>query len=147
MRPVARQAVATASPSTIWKTCFADMQWEKWDPDVSSVEDVEGGLRNGGKFTFVMKKDNQRAPCVLSDVIQEKCLTFSGSLGPVKYKGIIELTPMDASTTSVNYSFGLYGFLGLIVGYLAKKDIVKGTEGGLHNIVKLSEEAQTKTIE
>ena len=43
---------------------------------------------------------------------------------------------------SMGNSFELNGCLGGIFGMLNKKGVVEGTEGGLANMVKLSEEAQ-----
>jgi hypothetical protein len=39
MAPIERSAVATATPETIWETCFTDMKWEKWDVDVKEVRE------------------------------------------------------------------------------------------------------------
>ena len=35
MGPVERQADAKATPGNVWSACFADFQWEKWDPDLA----------------------------------------------------------------------------------------------------------------
>ena len=36
------------------------------------------------------------------------------------------------------------GLIGSVVSFMKKKDVVGGTQGGLDNMVKLSEEAQKK---
>ena len=37
MAPIARSAVANATPEAIWKACFEHMKFEMWDPDVTEV--------------------------------------------------------------------------------------------------------------
>ena len=43
-----------------------------------------------------------------------------------------------------NDRFGLEGLLGAVMSLFMKKAVVGGTQGGLDNMVKLSEEAQKK---
>jgi hypothetical protein len=40
MAPVERSTVANATPETIWNTCFEEMKFETWDPDVTEVSTV-----------------------------------------------------------------------------------------------------------
>jgi hypothetical protein len=50
---------------------------------------------------------------------------------------------MDNFTTRITYSFELFGTLGFIIAALFRKeDVVRGTERGLTNMVKLCEEGQ-----
>jgi hypothetical protein len=47
------------------------------------------------------------------------------------------------TTTRITYSFELFGTLGFIIAALFRKeDVVRGTERGLTNMVKLCEEVQ-----
>ena len=144
MAPVERTANAAAAPNTIWQTCFTNTEdFAKWDPDVSAVTNAEGGCADGGKFTFVMKEGPMKEiHCVLSDVAQNERLTFSGGAlaGLMKFNGTIELTPKDDLNTTVKYTFHLQGLIGSLLS--GTKSVVEGTEGGLTNIVKMSEEAQ-----
>merc|ERR1719296_35077 len=83
--------------------------------------------------------------CTLSNVAENKSLTFSGSAvgGLMKFEGIIHLEPTDDdSTTKVKYSFGMSGAVGSVFQYIQSKYVVGGTETGLENIVRMSEEAQ-----
>eukprot|EP00568_Trieres_chinensis_P008787 CAMPEP_0183307270 /NCGR_PEP_ID=MMETSP0160_2-20130417/17233_1 /TAXON_ID=2839 ORGANISM="Odontella Sinensis, Strain Grunow 1884" /NCGR_SAMPLE_ID=MMETSP0160_2 /ASSEMBLY_ACC=CAM_ASM_000250 /LENGTH=162 /DNA_ID=CAMNT_0025470823 /DNA_START=181 /DNA_END=669 /DNA_ORIENTATION=- len=161
MAPVVRSSDVKASPSTIWSSCFSDMKWEKWDPDVTEMIDVEGGLTEGGTFQFVMKEGPVKTcPCRLSNVVKDKSLTFSGSAmgGMLTFEGTFELVPKEggeedtattttATTTTVNYTFGMEGCLGSLVSMANPKAIVEGTEAGLANVVRISEEGQKKADE
>mmetsp|Transcript_6748 Transcript_6748/g.8207 ORF Transcript_6748/g.8207 Transcript_6748/m.8207 type:complete len:150 (-) Transcript_6748:226-675(-) len=149
MAPVESEAIAKAKASTIWKTCFQDMKWEKWDPDVVEVTNIQnGGFMEGGTFDFVMKEGPVKViPCTISNFQHEKSITFSGSAmgGLLSFSGTIELTPQENDNeTKVYYTFALSGCLGSIVSFANPKPIVAGTENGLANIVRLSEEAETK---
>ena len=66
---------------------------------------------------------------------------FYGLLGA---EGKIRISSVDDATSKIDYSFELKGFLGSIVSVVKKKECVEGTEGGLANMVKLSEDAQKK---
>lgn len=143
MSPVVRESDVLATPGTIWNTCFSDMKWEKWDPDVTELVCIEGGCIEGGTFNFVMKEGPLKiVPCSMSNVKAEKSLTFSGAAmsGFMKFSGTIDLTPKDDSTTTVKYSFLMSGLLGYMIAWF-NPAVVKGTEMGLANIVRLSEEA------
>mmetsp|Transcript_28936 Transcript_28936/g.40572 ORF Transcript_28936/g.40572 Transcript_28936/m.40572 type:complete len:152 (+) Transcript_28936:80-535(+) len=148
MAPVEREALVKATPKTIWTTCFQDMKWEKWDPDIVEVTNVRnGGFMDGGTFDFVMKEGSMKVvPCTLSNFVHEKSFTFSGSVmgGFLSFVGTIELTPTAETEkeTKVNYTFELSGCLGSLLSCANPKPIVDGTENGLANIVRLSEEAE-----
>jgi len=100
---------------------------------------------DGATCTFVMKDSNIKAPVKLS-VVPEESLIFSGSMlgGLAKFTGDIKLTSVGVESTKINYSFEMKGFVGMLLNTFKSKEIVGGTEKGLENIVKLSEEAQKK---
>ena len=135
-----RKALANVDPATIWRTCFVPMKWETWDPDVNKLENVKGGCTEGATFDYVMK-DGMRAKATLSDVVENRSLTFSGSLmgGLVGFQGILRLIPKDDANTEIEYEFGMKGFLGSIAGYFSKTKIVHGVEEGLRRIVNIAE--------
>ena len=145
---VERESVAAASPTTIWNTCFAHMKWDIWDPDVERIEDVDEvkGLVEGTTATFVMKKESGggKLPIVVIDLEQYKKFTFKGSImgGLLKFTGKITLEEKSENETLVNYAFGMKGLVGTIFSVVNSKAVVGGTENGLANIIKLSEEAQ-----
>lgn len=144
MAPVNVSDDVVATPSTIWKTCFAPMKWELWDPDLKELTEVSGACVNGTTMNFIMQT-GQVVPVTLSNVVQNQSLTFSGkmALGLVKFEGTVVLSSSSESTkTNVDYTFGISGCIGSIISKATWKDIVEGTENGLKNIVKLSEEAQ-----
>lgn len=146
MAPTVREADCAATAATIWTSCFVDMKWERWDPDVEAVKDVVGGLADGSTFTFVMKDGPvKETPCKLSNVKDAESLTFSGAAmgGLMSFSGTITLAPNDGGGTHVKYEFGLGGPLGMLVNVLPGAAVVDGVEGGLANIVRISEEAQT----
>jgi hypothetical protein len=145
--PVERSAVAAATPSTIWKSCFEEMKWEIWDEDVLEIVNIKGGRCNeGATFTFHMKENDRMAPCKLIKVKENETLTFAGTLfaGMLGFEGKILLTQQEDGKTKVDYSFELSRLLGALVMMINPKPVVDGTETGLANIVRLSEEAQAK---
>jgi hypothetical protein len=147
MAPCVRESDVKATPATIWKTCFADMKFEKWDPDVVRLEDVSGECKDGTTLSFIMKEGPiKKVPCKLSDVKENESLRFYGIAmgGAMSFDGLIEITAKDDNTSHIKYTFALNGFLGSMVSWLNPTPIVSGTEGGLANMVKLSEEAQEK---
>eukprot|EP00984_Skeletonema_dohrnii_P035357 scaffold35011_cov178-Skeletonema_dohrnii-CCMP3373.AAC.1 len=62
--------------------------------------------------------------------------------GLLKADGKVLISAVDDATSKIDYSFELKGLLGSIVAIIKKKECVEGTEGGLANMVKLSEAAQ-----
>merc|ERR1719445_317970 len=153
-----RSAIVKSSPSKIWKTCFADMKWEQWDPDLEGLQDVvhpNGKLATGTTFTFVMK-DGVKMPVKLTEVTDEKSFTLGGAMfyGMMKPHMQIELLDNPDSvaqntsseehqeSTLVKYTFGLCGMLGSVFGWRNMKAIIEGTEKGLENIKKMSEESK-----
>lgn len=144
MAPVERSAVAEATPETIWKTCFSPMKWEAWDVDVDHLDNVSGECVEGTTFDFVMKEGNLVIPNVLINVEENKKLTFVGKFarGLMKNMGTVTLTPEGSNKTKIDYTFELQGPLGWIFGHVKSEAVVGGTEEGLANMVKLSEEAQ-----
>lgn len=147
MAPVERGETFAAKPETIWKACFSHMKWELWDADVAEVIDVQGdGCVSGTKCVFVMKDGGMKASTALSNVVENERLTFSGSMlgGAASFQGDIELTPQDGGKTLVNYTFHMKGCVGAILNAFKKDAIVGGTEVGLANIGRLSEEAEKK---
>ena len=92
-------------------------------------------------------KDDMDVPCILSNVVPNQSLTFSGSkFGLVKFQGdiILSRTMSSSSKTKIDYNFELSGCLGSFLALLTKKDVIDGTEGGLKNLKEFSEEAQKK---
>ena len=87
-----------------------------------------------------------KASTALSNVVENERLTFSGSMlgGAASFQGDIELTPQDGGKTLVNYTFHMKGCVGAILNAFKKDAIVGGTEVGLANIGRLSEEAEKK---
>ena len=106
--------------------------------------DVSGVCEDGTTFTFVMKDSGMKIKQTLSGVKKNESLTFSGTFMAVKVIGIITLTPEGSDKTKIDYSFDMGGCVGSIMKNLNQKSVVGGTEGGLANIVSLSEEAQQK---
>ena len=91
-------------------------------------------------------KDGNKFPIALSNVVKHKSVDFSGGVlgGFVRAEGKVLITPVDESTSKIDYSFELLGFLGSIVSAIKRKEVVGGTEGGLKNMVTMSEEAHKK---
>ena len=163
MAPVTRTATVSATPRTIWKACFAPMQWQAWDVDVQAVQDVQGGCVNGGTFVFVMKdgggRTSSKAPTTLFNVKEYQTLSYTGAFlgGLVQFQGDFVLeepavvveknttsstsTSSSDQTTKITYTFQMTGFLGSLVGWMKSDMIVHGVEKGLENIKQISENA------
>jgi len=140
MAPFVRSSIAKASPATIWSSCFEDMKWEKWDPDLTGLGDVSGGCENGTSFKFEMKKGQPPFPMVLENVAKNVSLTFKGGRGCIiKCIGTIVLKPVQANSTQIEYSFKMSGLMGGLLSSLKKEEIIGGMEQGLANMVSLSE--------
>ena len=83
----------------------------------------------------------------LSDVVQYKTLTFTGNfIGIAEVTGKVVITSIidDNTKTTIDFSFDFSGCAGGIIGWLMKGKTITGTEGGLANMKRLSEEAQKK---
>lgn len=143
MAPIRVSATVAATPTTIWEACFAHMKWQIWDPDLAEVKDVSGGCANGTTCTFAMK-DGNNIPIKLSNVKKNESVDFAGGMlgGMLRAEGKVLISTVNDTTSKIDYSFELQGLLGSIVSVIKKKECVEGTEGGLANMVKLSEEAQ-----
>ncbi len=104
MPAVEVSATVAATPETIWSTCFEDMKWESWDPDLVEVKDVSGACENGTTCIFAMK-DGNNIPITLSNVETNKSLNFAGGVlgGILSAQGKIVITPLDALNSKVDY--------------------------------------------
>mmetsp|Transcript_5291 Transcript_5291/g.12008 ORF Transcript_5291/g.12008 Transcript_5291/m.12008 type:complete len:152 (+) Transcript_5291:181-636(+) len=140
-------AIVEATPETIWDTCFAPMRWELWDHNIKKLTDVSGGCDDGTTCIFE-QKDGKNFSFTLSNVEKNKRVDFSGVAlgGTIKAEGKVLITPVDNFSTKIDYSFELSGSVGFVVAILKKRAVVEGTEGGLANMVKMSEEAQGSEI-
>mmetsp|Transcript_5907 Transcript_5907/g.10152 ORF Transcript_5907/g.10152 Transcript_5907/m.10152 type:complete len:113 (+) Transcript_5907:247-585(+) len=109
------------------------------------MKDVSGagGCEEGATCIFAMN-DGSNIPIILSNVEKNKNVDFKGCVfgGIVRAEGKVMISPVDSSTSKIDYSFEMKGFVGSIVAKLKKKEVVEGTQGGLDNMVKMSEEAQ-----
>ena len=147
-----------ATPSTIWNTCIAPMNWEQWDEDIVGLEppksskQTSGGtpqleLEVGKSFTFIMKDSSvKEIPVTSLQVKPNEVIEYKGGVmyGLLKVWGKIEINPSttDNTTSDVKYSFELSGLLGSLAMWKDPKPVVHGTEKGLANIVRLSEEKE-----
>jgi hypothetical protein len=89
-----------------------------------------------------MKDGSGPIPMVLSNIVKNKSLTFSGDFMRAKVEGIVILTPLDTDKTQIDYTFDIGGLLGLFAKTFKKKAVVGGTELGLANMVRLAEDEQ-----
>lgn len=145
---VTREAIVAANAETIWKTCFASLEFEKWDPDLIEISNKSSDeCKDGTEMTFVMKDGNVLL-IKLSNVKENESLTFGGGvmMGAVFGEGVFILTPdEDDSKTKVEYSFELRGCLGAILAMVNKAGLIEGTEHGLENIKQMSEKAMSES--
>ena len=102
------------------------MIWQEWDHNIKQLREVSGGCENGTTCIFE-QKDGKDFHFTLSNVTQNKSVV---------------ITPVDNFSTRIDYSFELSGSIGFVVAVLRKRAVVEGTEVGLKNMVKMSEEAQ-----
>ena len=146
MAPCEVSATVSATPETIWSTCFEQVkEWHAWDPDLKAVNDVsgDGTCQEGTTCTFAMN-DGSNIPITLTNVTKNKSVDFKGGVlgGIVRAEGKVLITKVDSTTSKIDYSFEMLGFVGSLVAMVKKKEVVAGTQGGLDNMVKMSEEAQ-----
>ncbi|EJK58388.1 hypothetical protein THAOC_21494 [Thalassiosira oceanica] len=145
MAPCEVSATVRATPATIWSSCFEPMKWESWDPDLRELKDVSGPCDSGTTCTFAMN-NGQDIPAELIDVRKNECLTFRGKafFGTVKFEGnvLYRKIPNEEAISRIDYTFRLHGMLGGAVNLFQRDEVVHGTQGGLDNMVRLSEEAQ-----
>ena len=147
MAPCIRESDVTASPSTVWQTCIADLKWEKWDEDVERLEDIKGGLNKGSTLTFVLKGGGQQLskfPCKLTSVKENEVVAYSGSVlyGLIRVWGRIEISQKSDATSHIKYIFEMNGILGSAINWYKPDPVIHGTETGLANMVRLSEKAE-----
>lgn len=138
MAPIVRTATIKATSSTIWKTCFAHMKWEIWDPRIEKVIDTDGTLADKSTCTFLMKNEKKIVIKIL--ISENKIIEYEGKMALGKFVGTILMSDKKDSTTEMEYSFlfeGCFGSLAQRVG-----GSVEDMERGLENIINLSEEAQ-----
>lgn len=140
---VQRDARCRASSEKVWKRCLEDpARWTDWDEDIKSVTSVSGRCENGTTLTFEMK-DGGKFPVEISNVVRNSRMTFSGSFfcGLAHFQGDVELQGGGADSCTIFYSFEMGGIVGSLFASISKKAIIEGTEKGLENMVKLSEDA------
>ena len=146
MAPCEVSATVSATPETIWSTCFEQVKdFAAWDPDLKAVNDVSGdGTCQEGTTCIFAMNDGSNIPITLSNVTKNKSVDFKGGVlgGIVRAEGKVLITKVDSATSKIDYSFELLGFVGSLVAMVKKKEVVGGTQGGLDNMVKMSEEAQ-----
>ena len=145
---VEREDIVKAPAEVIWKTCFENLEFDKWDPDLKEITNKSSlKCENGTKLTFIMKDGNQ-LPMELSNVEENKSMTFAGGvlMGAMFGIGTFVLTPVDddANKTKVVYTFELKGCLGALLSFFNKAAVINGTEHGLENVKQLSEKAQAE---
>ena len=104
MAPYQVSSTVAATPETIWESCFADMKWETWDPDVRECKDASGPCENGTTAVLAMTNGTD-FPITLSEVVFGKSVTFSGALlgGMMGCKGVVGISPVTAKTSQVDY--------------------------------------------
>ena len=68
------------------------------------MQDVIGPCEDGTTCTFLMN-DGNKIPVLLSNVVKEKSLTFSGGLfsGLLKFEGKVLITAEDVSNSKIDY--------------------------------------------
>ncbi|KAL1512382.1 hypothetical protein AB1Y20_005640 [Prymnesium parvum] len=131
----------------VWAACFSHMHWERWDPDISGLADLRGGLEDGSTFSFVMKKGPvRRIPCVLSRVKEPEGFSFGGRAagGLFQFCGTILLSEESPHTTQIKYSFSMSGCLGSLASKLDPTAVIGGVEQGLANMKSLAEASPSK---
>ena len=155
-----------ASAQHVWKTCFAPMKWESWDPDLIGMKDVSGPCETGTTFTFIMKEGGKEFSSVIDEAEENRYISFTSSMfcGCVKLTGEIALKPQpNGEGTEIEYGFETHGCLGYvcnlqtipsslslqththththrwIIAGAISKHIEEGVEGGLGNIIYISE--------
>ncbi|CAK9008754.1 unnamed protein product [Durusdinium trenchii] len=140
--PVERTAEIAASPETIWTYLGQLERWPEWDADIKSISDVQGGLVEGGSFMLHM--EGVSVPITIKDLKEQQGFRWVGlaMCGCLTCEGVFQLQVLGNQRTNLEYSFGLGSCLGCVLSTVKRKEIVTGTEVGLANIKKFTEEIE-----
>ena len=135
---IERRAIADVTPNRVWAR-LAVLDWDRWDPDVAEVRDVNGGLIEGGTFTYVLN-NGLVFPSRFSGVDEPDTFTWRGAIyaGLLGYWGRIDLHS-SGSGTEIIYQFAMTRPLGWFVQWRYPDLVRHGVEEGLRQIVVLSE--------
>lgn len=135
---IEREAEARVAAKTVWDR-LAKLDWDAWDPDVAEVKDVQGGLVEGGTFTYVLN-NGLVFPSRFSEVSDYLGFTWQGAIyaGLLGYWGRIELDE-NQGRTKVRYKFAMTRPIGWFVFWRYPDLVIHGVEEGLRQIVNLSE--------
>ena len=146
-RKIERSATVLATPETIWAAVCTPLDFSAWDPDCAGMKNLSGPLANGATGAMVMRGAAPDFAIRFYDVVENESMSFDGAMlgGSVKANVDIRMTPIDAESTKLEYAFEMQGLLGPLVAWLKPKQCIEGTEHGLANMKRLSEEAQARS--
>lgn len=137
MPSVTRTTIVEAPASIVWGV-FSDVdKWSIWD---TGLETSSGEFVKGGRVNMTMGGITISGR--FEEVIENKTFTMKGSLlvGLLTFRMKQTLTPQQGET-KLEYEYGIYGLLGNLLWKAQSTSMVQGTEKGLANIKRLSEEA------
>ena len=128
MKMIAKSGWIDASPDAVWRR-IAALDWQTWDPDLARVENIEGGMVDGGRCQLVMN-NGVTMPIRFTRLDDARRVEWTGTCwgGTLKATGIIELMPKN-SGTAVTYHFALHGLMGRPMQRLMRKTVDHGTAG------------------
>ena len=135
MTEVLRQAVTPLEPQQLWAR-LSRMDWEAWDPDVQAIEDVEGGLVEGGRFLYVLN-NGLRLRTRISQLSEPHGFTWVGTAygGLMGFYGRLAFKRVTAGT-EITYAFALTRPLGWIAHLRLRDQVIHGVEEGLNGIIR-----------
>lgn len=135
MTLVERTGIADHAPEALWDR-IARMDWQAWDPDVAAMENVEGGLIEGGTFLYVLN-NGLRLPSRISDVSCPTGFTWSGVGygGLLGFWGRLDFAETE-SGTKITYGFQMTRPVGWIAHWRLKDQVIHGVEEGLAGIIR-----------
>ncbi|MEO0342105.1 MAG: SRPBCC family protein [Pseudomonadota bacterium] len=135
MTRVERKARTKVEAAQIW-AMLAKMDWQNWDPDVASIENVQGGLVEAGRFIYVLN-NGLKLHTVFSDVSEPHGFTWSGSAyaGLLGFWGRLDFET-HSDGTLITYAFAMTRPLGWIAHWRLKDQVIHGVEEGLRGIIR-----------
>jgi len=139
---ITRHADVDALPAKVWSILADVPGWPRWDPDLATMEDVSGGLVEGGTCVMVLQS-GLRGRTTFCGVAPERAVDWrlEGLRGLLRAEGRLRLEPLDDGRTRLSYDFRMHAPIGRVLMVVMRKAAVHGTEACVEGVRRLAERA------
>lgn len=136
MQFITRDAWIEATPEDVWAR-IAALDWERWDPDLETIEGAKRGFVEGGTGVFLMK-NGQRFAVRFHDLDRPRSAAWTarGFGGLLTAAGLMELE-RGAGGTRFVYSFGMGGLVGAALMRLMRSRVRRATAECAEGLARL----------